>query len=95
MQSCQCFIQVSKMPYIFIKNAIILKIIHNIFNLHDTEVVRRMLTTIKDVIFISEGMQTLITVAQCGNSKPVIEISGKVRKYYISAEQVIWNGLNR
>jgi len=54
-----------------------------------------MLTTIKDVIFISGGMQTLITVAQCGNSKAVIEISGKVRKYYISAEQVIWNGLNR
>jgi putative NIF3 family GTP cyclohydrolase 1 type 2 len=50
------------MPYIFIKNAIILKIIHNIFNLHDTEVVRRMLTTIKDVIFISGGMQTLITM---------------------------------
>ena len=54
-----------------------------------------MLTTIKDVIFISGGMQSLITVAQCSNPKPVIEIYGKVRKYYISAEQVIWNGLNR
>ena len=43
MRSCKCFSHLSKMPTLtnslIIKNAIILNIMHNIFNLRDTEVV--------------------------------------------------------
>ncbi|XP_052100865.1 hephaestin-like [Mytilus californianus] len=41
---------------------------------------------------IKGGMQALVTIKKCDNPRPIIDTSTKIRKYYISAESMSWNG---
>lgn len=44
---------------------------------------------------MTAGMQAMVTVEECGETRPIIQADGEIREYYIAAEELNWEGRKR